>query len=144
MFIAQTLFAQQSINTTGTLEMPSILNNLWTIAMNGSMYRTASFSGMLIAAFAVGFWCLKMYRISTVEDLRASLKEVVLPLMLVILLFNNGKNMKDLTLATKNAMNSSNVSQNIVADEEVSLRLATDKLMNSYLEAATIKYQSNL
>jgi hypothetical protein len=144
MFNAQILLAQQSINTTGSIEMPSLLNNLWTIAMDDSMYRTVSFLSMLIAAFTVGFWFLKVYNISTVEDLRASVKEVILPLMLVFLLFNNGKNMKDLTLATKGVVNSFNVPQHSVIDEEISLRAATDKLMNSYLEAATIKYQSSL
>jgi hypothetical protein len=156
MFIQQILLAQESIpgvtpaetttpplgeglfdqvwgaatNSTEDLEIPSSLNKLWSMAMDGGMYRTICFLGMLIAVFAVGFWCVKFYK--TLEDggLKPAAAEMMVPLMLVVMLSNNGKNFKDLTLATRDAMNGFNVTLNRVIDAEVNLRSATDILRN--------------
>jgi hypothetical protein len=47
---------------TEDLEIPAALNKLWRISMEGSMYKTVSFIGMIIAVFAVGFWCVKHWQ----------------------------------------------------------------------------------
>jgi hypothetical protein len=156
MFIHQILLAQQSIpgvtplqpsdpapgeglfdqvwgaatNSTEDLEIPSSLNKLWTIAMDGSMYRTVCFLGMLIAVFAVGFWCVKLYKTLDDGGLKPAANEMIFPLLLVFLLSNNGKHMKEFTLAARDAMNGFNVTLNRVVDAEVSLRSATDILRN--------------
>jgi hypothetical protein len=117
-------------NSTEDLEIPSSLNKLWAIAMDGSMYRTICFLGMLIAVFAVGFWCVKFYKTIDEGGLKPAATEMIFPLILVVMLSNNGKNMKDLTLGARDAMNGFNVTLNKVVDAEVSLRSATDVLRN--------------
>jgi hypothetical protein len=105
-------------NSTEDLEIPSSLNKLWTIAM----YPTVCFLGMLIAVFAVGFWCVKLYKTLDDGGLKPAANEMIFPLLLVFLLSNNGKHMKEFTLAARDAMNGFNVTLNRVVDAEVSLR----------------------
>jgi hypothetical protein len=117
-------------NSTEDLEIPASLNKLWKIAMEGSMYRTICFLSLLIAVFAVGFWCVKLYATLQEGGLRPLANEMVYPVIVVLMLSNSGRNMRDLTLATRDAMNGFNVTLNKTIDTEVSLRSATDVLRN--------------
>ena len=101
-------------NSTEDSEIPTALNKLWKISMEGSMYRTLCFLGVLIAVFAVGFWCVKLYNTLQEGGLRPVAQEMLYPILLVIMLSNNGRNFKDLTLATRDAMNGFNVTLNRV------------------------------
>jgi hypothetical protein len=117
-------------NSTEDSEIPAALNKLWKISMEGGMYRTICFLGTLIAVLAVGFWCVKLYKTLEEGGLRPAANEMVFPVLLIIMLSNNGKNMRDLTLATRDAMNGFNVTLNRVIDAEVSFRSATSVLAN--------------
>jgi hypothetical protein len=121
-------------NSTQDLEIPAALNKLWTIAMEGSMYKMVCLLGTLLAVFAVGFWCVKLYKTLDEGGLRPAVNEIVFPIILVAMLSNNGKNMKELTLGTRDAMNSFNATLNKAIDAEVNLKAATDVL--SFFDAA--------
>jgi hypothetical protein len=117
-------------NSTEDSEIPAALNKLWKISMEGGMYRTICFLGMLIAVFAVGFWCVKLYKTLDEGGLKPAVNEMVFPLLLILMLSNNGKNMRDLTLGARDAMNGFNATLNRVIDAEVSFRSATSVLAN--------------
>jgi hypothetical protein len=117
-------------NSSEDSEIPAALNKLWKISMEGGMYRTICFLGTLIAVLAVGFWCVKLYKTLEEGGLRPAANEMVFPVLLIVMLSNNGKNMRDLTLATRDAMNGFNVTLNRVIDAEVSFRSATSVLAN--------------
>jgi hypothetical protein len=117
-------------NSTEDSEIPAALNKLWKISMEGGMYRTICFLGTLIAVLAVGFWCVKLYKTLEEGGLRPAANEMVFPVLLILMLSNNGKNMRDLTLATRDAMNGFNMTLNRVIDAEVSFRSATSVLAN--------------
>jgi hypothetical protein len=86
--------------------------------MEGSMYRTLSFLAILIAVFAVGFWCVKFYKILEEGGLKLAANEIIYPLILVVMLSNNASNLSSLTLATRDVINSFNVRLNRVIDTE--------------------------
>jgi hypothetical protein len=113
---------------TEDLEIPAALNKLWKISMEGGMYKTVSFIGMIIAVFAVGFWCVKLYKTLEEGGLRPLANEMVLPVILVVMLSNSGKNMREMTLGTRDAMNSFNATLNRVIDADMSLRSAVGVL----------------
>ncbi len=117
-------------NSTEDTEIPDALNKLWKVSMEGSMYRTLCFLGMLIAVFAVGYWCVKFYKTLDEGGLKPAVNEMIFPLILVVMLSNNGSNMRDATLAARDAMNSFNATLNRVIDAEMSLRSATSVLSN--------------
>jgi hypothetical protein len=108
MFISQILL----------VETPTVFNKLQEILAEGEMYRTTCFSGVLIAVLAIGCWCVKSYKTLKKRGLQPAIYEMVLPLLLIVMLSNNGKNMKGLTLATKNAMNNFNAPLSRVADTQ--------------------------
>ncbi len=108
--------------------IPKALNSLWDIAMNGNMYRVVSALGITIAIFAVGFWCVKFYKVLEEGGMRPAFAELVIPLILVVLLSNGGSNMRKCTLGARDMMNSFNKQINIVIDEDVSLRSAMQTL----------------
>jgi hypothetical protein len=113
---------------TEDLEIPAALNKLWKISMEGGMYKTVSFIGIIIAVFAVGFWCVKLYKTLEEGGLRPLASEMVLPVILVVMLSNSGKNMREMTLGTRDAMNSFNATLNRVIDADMSLRSAVGVL----------------
>ena len=119
-------------------DIPKALNTLWEMAMRGNMYRTVCFLGVMIAVFGVGFWCVKFYR--TIEDggLRPAINDVVAPIILVIMLSNSGDNIRSLTLATRDAMNSFNVSLNQIIDTDVNLGSALGVLKLSDIALTAI------
>jgi hypothetical protein len=113
---------------TEDLQIPAALNKLWKIAMNGSMYKTICFMGMFIAVFAVGFWCVKLYKTLEEGGLRPAVNDLVFPIILVIMLSNGGENMREMTLGTRNIMNNFNETLNRVIDADVNLKSATHVL----------------
>jgi hypothetical protein len=117
-------------NSTGDTEIPAALDKLWKIAMEGSLYQTMCYLAMTIAVFAVGFWCVKFYMAIEEGGLRPASKEMVFPLILVVMLSNQGSNMRDVTLGARDAMNGFNGTLNRVIDAEVNLRSATSVLSN--------------
>ena len=88
--------------------IPKALNSLWDIAMNGNMYRVVSALGITIAVFAVAFWCVKFYQVLEDGGMRPAFRELIMPLVLVIMLSNSGSNMRKFTLGARDMMNSFN------------------------------------
>ncbi len=117
---------------------PLALQQLWLIAMNGNLYKLVASIGMLIAVFAVGFWCVKFYQALEEGGLRPAVNEIVYPIILVILLSNSGDNMRNLTLATRDIMNNVNSSVNSVIDADVSIRSASQALSNNFVSQSII------
>jgi hypothetical protein len=116
---------------TGTI--PKAFNELWDIAMKGAMYTLVCNIGLTIAIFAVGFWCVKFYKVLQEGSLQPAVNEMVFPVILIILLSNGGANMRDLTLGTRNIMDGVNRSVNLVINAEVDFRTALEVLGDSSL-----------
>jgi hypothetical protein len=117
---------------------PLALQQLWLIAMNGNLYKLVSSVGMLIAVFAVGFWCVKFYQALDEGSLKPAVNELVFPVILVILLSNSGENMRRLTLTTRDVINNINISVNSVIDAEVSIRAANEAIGNNFLSQIVV------
>jgi hypothetical protein len=123
---------------TPTDPAPLALQQLWLIAMNGNLYKLVSSVGMLIAVFAVGFWCVKFYQALDEGSLKPAVNELIFPVILVILLSNSGENMRRLTLTTRDVINNINISVNSVIDAEVSIRAANDAIGNNFLSQIVV------
>jgi hypothetical protein len=123
---------------TPTDPAPLALQQLWLIAMNGNLYKLVSSVGMLIAVFAVGFWCLKFYQALEEGTLKPAVNELIFPVILVILLSNSGDNMRKLTLTTRDIINNINISVNSVIDAEVSIRAANDAISGDLLSQMAV------
>ncbi len=117
---------------------PKALQELWLVAMNGNLYKLVISIGILIAVFAVGFWCTKFYLAIEDGGLRPALRETVFPLILVVLFANGGGNMRNVTLGARDIMNNVNSSVNSVIDADVSIRSATQALSNNILSQSII------
>jgi hypothetical protein len=102
--------------------VPRALDMLWTVAMEGTLYSLICRLGLLIAVFGIGFWCLKFYKSLEEGSLRPVVNDIIWPLLLVILLSNNGANMRSLTMVTRDMMNSINRSVDTVVSAEISLQ----------------------
>jgi hypothetical protein len=151
----QSLLAQQSVNTTRTLEIPSLVDELWTIVMDDRIYQSMSFLGTLMAVFVMCIWCVQMYKTLKKGGSRPKVKEIIFPLILIVLLFNDGGNMKDLTFGTKNDVNIFKTPVNKVVVEDglmiqstgdelsESELSATDALIKSYIQVEKNRYQSS-
>jgi hypothetical protein len=111
--------------------VPKALDTLWHIAMDGNMYHVVCIVGMFIAMVAVGFWCVKFYKTLEEGGIRPAINELVMPVVVVIMLSNGGKNMKDLTMGTRALMNGFNQSINTVINDEVSFRTAISVIANT-------------
>jgi hypothetical protein len=85
---------------------PLALQQLWLVAMNGNLYKLVTSVGILIAIFAVGFWCFKFYQALEEGGLKPAFNEMIYPVILVMLLSNGGSNMRNLTLAGRDIINS--------------------------------------
>jgi hypothetical protein len=122
--------------------VPGALDKLWNIAMDGSMYQIVCRLGLFIAVVAVGFWCVKFYKTLDEGGLRPAINDLVFPVLLVVLLSNGGKNMKDFTSFTRDTMNGFNRSINTVIDSEVSLSAARKVL--GFADIATSLIDNNV
>jgi hypothetical protein len=129
------LFAPPKIPTDPA---PLALQELWLVAMNGNLYKLVTSIGILIAIFAVGFWCFKFYLAIEEGGLRPAYREMIFPAILVILLSNGGGNMRNLTLAGRDIMNNVNSSVNSVIDADVSIRSAAQTLNDNFVAQSII------
>jgi hypothetical protein len=151
MFNLQALSAQQLISTAKTVEIPSLVDKLWTIVMDDGIYQAVSFLGTLVAILAMCIWCVQMYRILKKGGSRPKLKEVIFPLILIVLLLNNGRNMKDLTFGIKVPLDKivaedslrSTMIQTTGTDPSETKLSATDELIKSYTQIEKSRYQSS-
>jgi hypothetical protein len=117
---------------------PLALQQLWLVAMNGNLYKLVTSVGILIAIFAVGFWCFKFYQALEEGGLKPAFNEMIYPVILVMLLSNGGSNMRNLTLAGRDIMNNVNSSVNSVIDADVSIRSASQALSNNFVSQSII------
>lgn len=133
--LAKDLFAPPKIPTDPA---PLALQQLWLVAMNGNLYKLVTSISILIAIFAVGFWCLKFYQALEEGGLRPAFNEMIYPVILVMLLSNGGSNMRNLTLAGRDIINNVNSSVNSVIDADVSIRSASQALSNNFVSQSII------
>jgi hypothetical protein len=133
--LAKDLFAPPKIPTDPA---PLALQQLWLVAMNGNLYKLVTSVSILIAIFAVGFWCLKFYQALEEGGLRPALNEMIYPVILVLMLSNGGNNMRSLTLAGRDIINNVNSSVNSVIDADVSIRSASQALSNNFVSQSII------
>jgi hypothetical protein len=127
-----------AIGISYTEAMPVALNKLWTIAMDGNLYKLVCSLGLLIAIFGVGFWCVKFYHTLDEGGLRPAVNELIFPVILVIMLSNGGDNMRKATLGTRDMMNSINRSVNSVINTDVDMQVALNVLASNDFARGTI------
>jgi hypothetical protein len=130
--ITQVLFSKPNVSPDS---VPGALDTLWNIAMDGTMFQIVCRLGLFIAVVGVGFWCVKFYKTLDEGGLRPAINDLVFPVLLVVLLSNGGKNMKDFTNLARDTMNGFDRSINTIIDSEVSLSAARKVL--AYADIAT-------
>jgi hypothetical protein len=81
---------------------------------------------------------VKFYQAIEDGGLKPAMRELVYPIILVILLSNGGDNMRTLTLATRDVMNNVNSAANSVIDADVSIRSASQALSNNFVTQSII------
>jgi hypothetical protein len=123
--VAENSFIGRQIKSVG---IAKTFDAVWTMAMDGNLYRLVCTIGLMIAIFAVGFWCVKFYLALEEGGYKPAVTEMIFPLLLVILLSNGGKNMRDLTVTTRDIMNNVNDSVNRVVGFDVDMRQAIEAL----------------
>jgi hypothetical protein len=127
--IEEYVFTNTALSTN--LDSQSVaksFDTVWKIAMDGNLYKLVCSIGLLIAIFAVGFWCVKFYISLEEGGYRPAVNEMIFPLVLVVLLSNGGANMRDATVATRNVLNNVNESVNKVVSLDVDMRTAIKTL----------------
>jgi hypothetical protein len=128
-------------NLTTEADVTSIAKTfeaVWKMAMDGNLYTLVCSVGLLIAIFAVGFWCVKFYVSLEEGGYRPAVNEMIFPLILVLLLSNGGANMRGATLATRDLMNNINDSVNKVVSLDVDVRTAINMLATSDAVKSTL------
>jgi hypothetical protein len=130
--ITKVLFSKPNVSPDS---VPGALDTLWNIAMDGTMFQIVCRLGLFIAVVGVGFWCVKFYKTLDEGGLRPAINDLVFPVLLVVLLSNGGKNMKDFTNMARDTMNGFDRSINTIIDSEVSLSAARKVL--AYADIAT-------
>jgi hypothetical protein len=130
--ITKVLFSKPNVSPDS---VPGALDTLWNIAMDGTMFQIVCRLGLFIAVVGVGFWCVKFYKTLDEGGLRPAINDLVFPVLLVVLLSNGGKNMKDFTNLARDTMNGFDRSINTIIDNEVSLSAARKVL--AYADIAT-------
>jgi hypothetical protein len=86
--------------------VPVAIQKLWDLTMQGSLYGLVSSFGVLIAVFAVAFWCLRFYQSLEDGPLRPVTTQLIYPLILVMLLANGGENLRKLTMGARVSLTS--------------------------------------
>jgi hypothetical protein len=123
--IANKTFIGRQIKSVG---IAKTFDAVWTMAMDGNLYKLVCTIGLMIAIFAVGFWCVKFYLALEEGGYKPVVTEMIFPLLLVVLLANGGRNMRDLTVTTRDIMNNVNDSVNKVVGFDVDMRQAIEAL----------------
>jgi hypothetical protein len=121
--------ANSVIGTPGTpVGIAKAFDEVWKIAMDGNLYRLVCTIGLMIAIFAVGFWCVKFYLALEEGGYKPVVNEMIFPLILVILMSNGGSNMRGLTVTVRDIMNNVNDSVNRVISVDLDMRKAIEAL----------------
>jgi hypothetical protein len=121
--------ANSVIGTPGTpVGIAKAFDEVWKIAMDGNLYRLVCTIGLMIAIFAVGFWCVKFYLALEEGGYKPVVNEMIFPLILVILMSNGGSNMRNLTVTVRDIMNNVNDSVNRVISVDLDMRKAIEAL----------------
>jgi hypothetical protein len=134
-------FVFTNTNISGDLKSESIaetFEDVWKVVMDGNLYRLVCSIGLLIAIFAVGFWCVKFYISLEEGGYKPAVNEMIFPVILVLLLSNGGINMRNATIATRNVMNNVNNSVNKVVSLDIDMRQAINTLATSQAAKDTI------
>jgi hypothetical protein len=127
-------------------------DSVWTIAMDGNLYKLVCTVGTMIAIFAIGFWCVKFYLALEEGSYKPVVNEMIFPLIVVMLLSNSGANMRGLTITTRDIMSGVNDSINQVVGLDIDMRQAIETLAinqvakNSLVEmfeSCNTKYNTN-
>jgi hypothetical protein len=108
--------------------IPGALDELWNVAMGGSLYQTTCLLGVLIGVIGVGFWCAKFYQTLEKGEARLLVNDLMLPLVLVVMLSGGGYYMRDSTNGLRDIMNGVNRSINVIVDQEINLTAARQVL----------------
>ncbi len=124
-----------------TEPVPAAIQKLWTIAMEGNLYSLVSAFGVTIAVFAAGFWCLKFYQGLQEGTLTPAMNQLLWPFLLVLLLSNGGKNLRSLTMTTRDVMNNMNSLVNQTVSAEVSIKSANEVLSNNFWVSIAVNAQ---
>jgi hypothetical protein len=117
MFNPQALLAQQSINTTASFEVSSLVNILWSISTDQRVVQSVDLLGLSMSTLSVYLLCLHTYKSFKKEGLRPKAAEIILPVLLIGLLFNDVRYLKELNFATQNTVNSIKTPLNKVVKE---------------------------
>jgi hypothetical protein len=126
---SQSAVANSVLGTPGTpVGIAKAFDEVWTIAMDGNLYRLVCTIGLMIAIFAVGFWCVKFYLALEEGGYKPVVNEMIFPLILIILLSNGGSNMRNLTVTARDIMNNVNDSVNRVVGVDIDMRKAIEAL----------------
>jgi hypothetical protein len=126
------VFSRQLQNKAPLYDLPKALDDLWYMAMQGSLYKLVAFLGMFIAVFAVGFWCVKFYIALDEGTMKPAVAQMVWPVLIVLLLANGGEKMRDVTIGSRNILNAVNHSVSEVIGAEVNVRTALAALSGNY------------
>jgi hypothetical protein len=113
-------------------EVPKALDDLWYMAMQGSLYKLVAFFGLFIAILATGFWCVRFYMSLEEGTMKPVVGQLVWPVIIVLLLANGGQRMGELTIGTRNILNAFNHAASEVVGAEVNLRSAFAALSGNH------------
>ncbi len=105
-------------------EVPKALDDLWYMAMQGSLFKLVAFFGLFIAVLATGFWCVRFYMSLEEGTMKPVVGQLVWPVIIVLLLANGGQRMGELTMGTRNILNAFNHAASEVVGAEVNVRSA--------------------
>jgi hypothetical protein len=108
--------------------IPGALDELWKVSMDGALYQITCGLSFLVAAIAMGFWCLKFYQTLKYGETRMVINDLMWPFFLVVLLSSRGKMMSDATTGMRDIMNGVNRSVNVIVDSEINLTAARQVL----------------
>lgn len=99
-------------------------NSQWNILLNGPIYENLTKLGAGIALISIGFWGLKMVTDANQGKLYEYFQEMIWPIIVGILLTNNGQVLKESTLAIREILNSTSQSILTTSNSSTSLQKA--------------------
>jgi hypothetical protein len=143
MFDSQALSAQQSVSTAISPGISSLANNMFIIITDIRTQQSLIIICVILTVFAIYVWCVGTHQNFKEKGLRPKVKEILLPLILIVLTFNNVRDMKDSMFNQKNTVNIVGVPSNKVVDKSDS-QSATKEQINSYLKSVSNSYLLDL
>jgi glucan phosphoethanolaminetransferase (alkaline phosphatase superfamily) len=140
MLDSQTLSAQRSTSTAISSEVSLLANNMFTIITDSRTQQGLSIVCVVLTVFIIYIWCMEAHRNFKKKGLRPKAKEIILPLILIALTFNNVRDMKDSMFNSKNTVNIVEAPSNKVMNKnnsqskaEVQMSPSLKSLLNGYL-----------